>query len=69
MVLEEVGGVINLRLANPKSILAAINPDWSIQALLDALKEEEEEDEEAVNIHDNKTDESSSGSQRLVRPS
>ena len=40
MVLEEVGGVINFKLANPNSILAAINPDWSIKAMLDSLKEE-----------------------------
>ena len=38
MVLDEVGSFINLKMANPNSILKTINPDWSISALLGVYK-------------------------------
>ena len=43
MVMSEMGNVINLKMANPNSILAAINPDWSIKVILDAILDKESE--------------------------
>lgn len=35
--MNEIGGVVNLRMANPNFILKTINPDWSLKAIRIAI--------------------------------
>jgi len=37
MVMDEIGGVVNLKMANPNFILKTMNPDWSLKAIRNAI--------------------------------